>query len=308
MQTDLYSKYQLEPERLLRARGCLVGRPGAGHRSPGDDDRHRHRLDEPDRRPAAPADLASESSTSRFIPYYTMFAAPSGRGRRVRPAAAVRAVLARRPAHRAAGVHDGVERPRHLRPADGVRGVGAAAGGPADRLQPDRLRAVDRPADHAADRRRQPGAVRRPPADPRRRRAAVRAAVLRRRAAELRPGDDGDRRTATSSSSTTGGRRTASRWARRWAKLFPGFEGDLGDRVGLADEPDTGDEGDAAARRPRRPTGTPAELLAQAGQLFDEANAALAASDLDGYQTNIEAAEALVDQALALLEPPTDGG
>ena len=75
VQTDVYSKYQLEPERLLRARGRLVGGPGAERRSPRAVDAAARRR-RPRRRPTtqAPTDLASESSTSRFIPYYTMFA------------------------------------------------------------------------------------------------------------------------------------------------------------------------------------------------------------------------------------------
>ena len=74
---------------------ALVGRPGAGHRSPRDrrpaTTRHDHAADDQQ----TPADLASESSTSRFIPYYTMFAHRPARAGRVRAAASVRAVLAR---------------------------------------------------------------------------------------------------------------------------------------------------------------------------------------------------------------------
>ena len=39
------------------------------------------------------------------------------------------------------------------------------------------------------------------------------------------------------------------------AKLFPGFEGDLGDRVGADDEPDDRRRGDDAAGRRDEPTG-----------------------------------------------------
>ena len=91
------------------------------------------------------------------------------------------------------------------------------------------------------------------------------------------------------------------------AKLFPGFEGDLGDRVGAGRRAEHRRRGRRPRPRPGRPTGRRPSCWPQAGQLLDEADAALAASDLGGYQTNIEEAEALVDQALALLEPPTGG-
>ena len=56
------------------------------------------------------------------------------------------------------------------------------------------------------------------------------------------------------------------------AKLFPGFEGDLGDRVGVEDEPEHRRRGRRPARPPGTTDGTPAELLAQAGQLLDDAD------------------------------------
>jgi len=86
------------------------------------------------------------------------------------------------------------------------------------------------------------------------------------------------------------------------AKVFPGFEGDLGDRIGsdgvTPDDPAIGPD-------PEEEVGSenPAELLTQADALFAEADEALAAGDLGEYQAKVEEASALVDQALALLEP-----
>ncbi len=77
-------------------------------------------------------------------------------------------------------------------------------------------------------------------------------------------------------------------------KLFTGFEGDLGDRIGpegtSGPEPST-----------QEPTArTPAELLAQADQLFADAQAGLKETgDLGAYQAKINQAKALVEQALA---------
>ena len=85
--------------------------------------------------------------------------------------------------------------------------------------------------------------------------------------------------------------------------LFPGFEGDLGDRVGAeggADEPSTPSEPSVDETE-----STPAELLAAADDLFTEADDALAAGDLGEYQSKIDEAQALVQQALDLLQVDT---
>jgi uncharacterized protein len=89
------------------------------------------------------------------------------------------------------------------------------------------------------------------------------------------------------------------------AKLFPGFEGDLGDRVGGA-APEEDEEQAAEATDPTE--GTAPELLARAAELLQEANDALTAGDLGEYQAKVNEAGALVDQALGMLGPPTTGG
>jgi uncharacterized membrane protein (UPF0182 family) len=77
-------------------------------------------------------------------------------------------------------------------------------------------------------------------------------------------------------------------------KLFPGFAGDLGDRVGA-----DGTETPSATTPPGGTTpGTPAELLAKADQLLQDADASLRAGDLGAYQDKVEQAKALIDQAL----------
>lgn len=86
------------------------------------------------------------------------------------------------------------------------------------------------------------------------------------------------------------------------ASLFPGFEGDLGDRVAADDgtEPAPSDEGDAPPTPEEEET--PAELLARADVLFSEAEAALADGDLGAYQSKVDEAAALVQEALEALE------
>ena len=81
------------------------------------------------------------------------------------------------------------------------------------------------------------------------------------------------------------------------AKLFPGFEGSIGDVVG--DTP--ADPGDGTVTPPTTDK-TPAELLDEAETLFAQADQALDDHDLATYQAKIEQARALVQQAVDLLE------
>ena len=84
--------------------------------------------------------------------------------------------------------------------------------------------------------------------------------------------------------------------------MFPGYQGDLGDRIGADD---------GSHRPPRTPTepqsgGTPAELLQQADQLLHEAQSGLTQNgDLGEYQDKVDQAKALVQQALDGLAPTT---
>ncbi|MEQ1874865.1 MAG: UPF0182 family protein, partial [Ilumatobacteraceae bacterium] len=77
-------------------------------------------------------------------------------------------------------------------------------------------------------------------------------------------------------------------------QLFPGLNIDLGDVVGVAATPtDPSTPPDDA---------TAAELLAQADELFEDAEQALQDGDLGEYQDKVEAARELVQRALELLE------
>ena len=80
-------------------------------------------------------------------------------------------------------------------------------------------------------------------------------------------------------------------------QLFPGFKGDIGDVLG-ATPVDPGTEPDA---NPGNAGATAQELLTQAQQLFDDADAALENKDLATYDVKVKAARALVAEALALL-------
>lgn len=87
------------------------------------------------------------------------------------------------------------------------------------------------------------------------------------------------------------------------AKLFPGFQADIGDVIGAT--PVTPDDTGEETTEPDAPATdeTPEQLLARAQTLFDEADAALAAdpADFATYGEKMAEARALVAQAMELL-------
>ena len=88
------------------------------------------------------------------------------------------------------------------------------------------------------------------------------------------------------------------------SQLFPGFNVNLGDRVGgSSSSPTTTIAGSPVTVAPTTGT-TPAELLRQAEALFAQADAALAKSppDFAAYQTKLSQARGLVQQALAAVK------
>jgi uncharacterized membrane protein (UPF0182 family) len=109
------------------------------------------------------------------------------------------------------------------------------------------------------------------------------------------------------------------------SKLFAGYSTDLGDRVAVEGEvPDggnpSGGDGSTPSTTTAPPTDgsgtsvppttgggtqTPEELLAEANRLFGEADTALTDGDLGGYQTKVEQARQLVQQAFDLVQSST---
>jgi uncharacterized membrane protein (UPF0182 family) len=81
------------------------------------------------------------------------------------------------------------------------------------------------------------------------------------------------------------------------ARLFPGFETDIGDVVG--DTPPPVDNGGATP--PPTTATSPSDLLDQAETLFADADKALEAHDLATYQAKVDEARGLVQQALDAL-------
>ena len=87
------------------------------------------------------------------------------------------------------------------------------------------------------------------------------------------------------------------------AKLFPGFDTDIGDVVGNTPTPPA-DNGDGTTPPPPT-TKTPKDLLDEAEQLFADADKALDDHDLATYQAKVDQARALVQQAVDALNTPT---
>ncbi len=89
------------------------------------------------------------------------------------------------------------------------------------------------------------------------------------------------------------------------ARLFPGFDAEVGDRVGAPAEPDPDGDPDDPPEAEEPPdvvvSGDAGELLARADELFIEAEQALAAGDLGDYQDKVNQARDLVTQALDLI-------
>jgi uncharacterized membrane protein (UPF0182 family) len=88
------------------------------------------------------------------------------------------------------------------------------------------------------------------------------------------------------------------------AQLFPGYDGEVGDRVAAADEePAPGDPTEPSTPvTPAAPIeGDLAQLLLDAEAAFTEAEQHLAAGDLGAYQEAVERARQLVEQATAQL-------
>lgn len=84
-------------------------------------------------------------------------------------------------------------------------------------------------------------------------------------------------------------------------RLFPGFEGDVGDSIGAPTEPLPDDATDPDVDSPVLPTDA-AELLQLADELFRDADTALADGNLGEYQAKVEEGRQRLAEALAILE------
>lgn len=298
VQTDLYSKYQLEPNRFFQRDGAW-----SVAQAPSIDPRE---VSTSPTTPTAPAggsaqnDLASESAAGRFTPYYTMFAKPSGEGQDF---------VLLRPFVPFSTDDRRTELQAYMTASSDPDTYGDLTAYVVDPLVDGPLTVsnlIDSEPTITQQITLQIGGGN-----------SVRFGDL-----QIVPVDDGllwvrpfyasvdpagDGSTTRIGDfrfvivSYNGRAAYGDSLADAVSKLFPDFEGDFGDRVGadVEAEPDTGAEPPAV--------GTPEELLAQATDLLTEADEALAAKDLGEYQAKVDEARVLIDQALAAMTEATGG-
>ena len=306
VQTDGYSKYQLEPDKFFERDGAwsVAQAPAVdprGEAVTGTQPQTTVATEEQQ----APSDLASESSANRFIPYYTLFESPTGEG-------ADDFVLLR-PFVPFSREDQRTELQAFMTASSDPETYGRLTAYVVTGDLPEGPRTVGNQIDSepsiAQQITLQTGGGNR-----------VRYGDL-----QLVPVADGlvyvrpfyaavpqgtDRSTTVTEYrfvivSHNGRAQFGESLGEALGKLFPGFEEDLGDRVG-GEAPE--EEGAPPTESAEPSEGTPAELLAQADELLTEANDALTAGRLGEYQEKVDQAGALIDQALELLQPTTAGG
>jgi uncharacterized membrane protein (UPF0182 family) len=86
------------------------------------------------------------------------------------------------------------------------------------------------------------------------------------------------------------------------ARLFPGFEGDVGDSIGAPSEPTSNDPDVPVDDDAPVVSTDAAELLTIADDLFRQADEALAEGNLGEYQTKVDEGRQRLDEALVILE------
>ena len=300
VQTDVYSKYQLDSDRFFERQGAwsVAQAPSVDPREPSSAQAPATSTNDPQ----APSDLASEASTSRFTPYYTMFRDSAGTGEDfviLRPyvpfsrndqrtelqaymtASSDPDSYGRLTAYVLTDLADGPRTVANLidsEPSIATAITQQTGGG-------NQVRFGDLQIVPVAD------------------------GLLWVRPFYARVAQDSD---GTSGTGVTEYRFVIVSYNDRaalgeslgeaLAKLFPGYEGDLGDRVGGDGEttvPPPAEEGVEPG------VSTPEEVLARADELLQDAQDALEDGDLAGYQAKIDEAAALIDQALSALQPTT---
>jgi uncharacterized protein len=296
VQTDAYSKYQLDSAHFFEREGAwsIAQAPSIDPRESTSATATAPTIPADQQ---APADLASESSTARFTPYYTLFADPSGSGEDfviLRPFVPFSRADQRTELQAYMTASSDADSYGRLtayvvKPAvDGPRTVSNQIDSSPSITQQITLQTGGGNRVRFGDLQLVP--------------LADGLLWVRPFYASVTPSGSGGGSAVTEYRfvivSYNGRVEYGESLAGALAKIFAGFQGDLGDRVGAdgtAAPPGTGDTA----------TGTPTEILQQADQLLNEADQALRDGDLGAYQQKVDAAKALVGQALAGLSPPT---
>ena len=307
VQTDVYSKYQLQPADFFERDGAWSVSQAPGVDPRGDTGAPQTPTTSATDEEQQPSELASESEAERFVPYYTMFANAAGE-------AEDNEFVLMRPFVPFSRNDQRTELQAYMTASSDPETYGRLTAYVVDGVLPDGPRAVanliDSEPSIAQQITLQTGGGNRviygdlqlvPVGD---------GLIYVRPFYAAVPQGGTDRQTTVTEYRfviVSNGSRAqfGDSIGEALAKLFPGFEGDLGDRVGGAPLEDEDDEQGTEAGATE---GTPPELLARAADLLQEANDALTAGDLGEYQAKVNEAGALVDQALGMLGPPTSEG
>ena len=302
VQTDVYSKYQLPPERFFEREGAW-----SVAQAPSIDPRETTAEDTPATAPSdeqPPSELASESSANRFIPYFTMFADPAGEGTEF---------VLLRPFVPFSRADERTELQAYMTASSDPDTYGRLTAYVVQERTPG-PRAVSNSIDSEPTITQQialqtGGGNRVRFGDLQLVRVSEGLLWVRPFYAAVPQGSD--RNTTVTSYRfviVSDGSRAASGESLGEAigKLFPGFEADLGDRVGADSGTTTGGDENPPPETSEGVSDDPTELLLQADQLLAEADAAL--PDLGEYQSKIDEAKVLIDRALEIMVPSTAGG
>ena len=317
VQTNVYSKYQLQPADFFERDGAwsvAQAPPVVAVRAP----RRRVRTWPRPRAGQHPTQRTGHRVVQR--PLHPVLH-DVRRGPRLRAAAPVRAVLARRPAHCATGLYDRVERSRHVRPAH-VYQVDGSGDQPAGPLTVANLAVSTPDISELITLQSQGG-------------AQVRFGDLQLVPIQRTDSDGGGegllyvrplyltvQRTGAIPSESTyqyvvvstddGTAVYAARLGDALGQLFPGLDVDLGERLpGSTPEVvpglpvDNGATGGVTADGSVTPVSTPEQLLTAADRLLRQAGDDLRVNgDLGAYQEKVDQATELVTQALTAMGAP----
>jgi uncharacterized membrane protein (UPF0182 family) len=299
VQTDIYSKYQLDSQQFFEREGAW-----SVAQAPSIDPRESTAAASPSvtapTDQQAPSDLASESSTARFTPYYTLFGDPSGTGEDF---------VILRPFVPFSTSDQRTELQAYMTASSDPDDYGALTAYVVKPLV-DGPRTVSNQIDSSPTITQQItlqtgggnsvtfGDLQLVP-------VADGLLWVRPFYASVRSSSDRTSAAVTEYRFVIVYYNGKAEWgeslADALAKVFPGYTGDLGDRIG-PDEDSTPPPEDGEPQT----AGTPAELLQQADQLLQDAQQGLTENgDLGEYQDKVDQAKALVQQALDGLVPPT---
>ena len=302
MQTDVYSKYQLQPGDFFERDGAWSVAQAPSIDPRGDDAPVQPSTTLPGDGQQAPSELASESTASRFVPYYTLFENAAGEGDDE--------FVLLRPFVPFSRADQRTELQAYMTASSDPASYGRLTAYVVTGDLPDGPRAVGNQIDSepsitqqitlqtGGGNRVQYGDLQLVP-------VGDGLIYVRPFYAAVPQGTDRQRRSRSTDSSsprTAVGRSSGSSLGEALGKLFPGFEADLGDRVGV-EGPEPGTEPPTDPNDPM----SPAELLAQADELLRDAEQALHDGEgLGGYEQRVQEASALIDQALAALGEEPD--